>query len=311
MNGELNIGMDDRDFLASFPLAAKSRARLIGDIRDDAPKEEATLDWGDINKRVIERIHLKVTRVNWFSTYRVHHRVASAFRVGHAFLLGDAAHIHSPVGGQGMNTGIGDAVNLAWKLAAVVQGKGTEDLLDSYEEERMPFARTLVKTTDRIFELATASGAIANGIRLDVLPHVLAGLSHSASVRRLLFKTISQTRIHYRHSRLSEGRAARIRGGDRLPWVSYGDHDNFDPLTSLGWQVHVYGEAASDLRRACEARNVPVHAFPWDAGAATAGLARGAVYLVRPDGYVAMAALPALAPSSFERYFGGHGIRPN
>ena len=69
-------------------------------------------------------MRIDVERVNWFSTYRVHHRVADQFRKGRAFLLGDAAHIHSPVGGQGMNTGIGDAVNLAWKLAAVVKANG-------------------------------------------------------------------------------------------------------------------------------------------------------------------------------------------
>ena len=73
-----------------------------------------------MSRRVIEWMRIDVERVNWFSTYRVHHRVADRFRKGRAFLLGDAAHIHSPVGGQGMNTGIGDAVNLAWKLAAVL-----------------------------------------------------------------------------------------------------------------------------------------------------------------------------------------------
>ena len=76
-----------------------------------------------MSKRVIEWIQHRREAVNWFSTYRVHHRVADHFRKGRAFLLGDAAHIHSPVGGQGMNTGIGDAVNLAWKLAAVLQGR--------------------------------------------------------------------------------------------------------------------------------------------------------------------------------------------
>ena len=98
---------------------------------------------------------IDVERVNWFSTYRVHHRVASHFRKGRAFLLGDAAHVHSPVGGQGMNTGIGDAVNLAWKLADVVQGRAQAGLLDSYEPERIAFARRLVATTDRAFVAAT------------------------------------------------------------------------------------------------------------------------------------------------------------
>ena len=96
--------------------------------------------------------------MNWFSTYRVHHRVTGRFRKGRAFLLGDAAHIHSPVGGQGMNTGIGDAINLAWKLAAVLGGRAPDSLLDSYEAERIGFARRLVATTDRAFSFATADG---------------------------------------------------------------------------------------------------------------------------------------------------------
>jgi len=92
---------------------------------------------------------VQVEHVNWFSTYRVHHRVAEFFRSGRAFLLGDAAHVHSPVGGQGMNTGIGDAINLAWKLAAVLNGRAKDKLLDSYETERIAFARRLVSTTER------------------------------------------------------------------------------------------------------------------------------------------------------------------
>src|SRR6202034_2593785 len=98
------------------------------------------LSWNDVSTRVLQWMPMAVKRVNWFSTYRVHHRVTDRFRVGRAFLLGDAAHIHSPAGGQGMNTGIGDAINLAWKLAQVLHGTAEERLLDSYEAERAPFA---------------------------------------------------------------------------------------------------------------------------------------------------------------------------
>src|SRR5215467_8860239 len=98
---------------------------------------------------------------------------ADRFRHGRAFLLGDAAHIHSPVGGQGMNTGIGDAVNLAWKLAWVLQGRADEAILESYEPERIAFARRLVKTTDRAFTTVTSGGPIARLVRLDIVPAVL------------------------------------------------------------------------------------------------------------------------------------------
>src|SRR5256712_13723132 len=122
------------------------------------------LSWNDVSQRVIEWMDIDVARVNWFSTYRVHHRVADRFRKGRAFLLGDAAHIHSRVGGQGMNTGIGDAVNLAWKLAAVVHGQAPAALLDSYETERIAFARRLVATTDQAFKAVTSRGAVARRV---------------------------------------------------------------------------------------------------------------------------------------------------
>src|SRR5262245_66279429 len=106
-----------------------------------------SLTWQDVGQRVIAWLRVDVERVNWFSTYHVHHRVADRFRRGRVFLLGDAAHVHSPVGGQGMNTGLGDAVNLAWKLADVVKGRASPALLGSYEPERIAFARRLVATT--------------------------------------------------------------------------------------------------------------------------------------------------------------------
>ena len=196
-------------------------------------------------------MRIDVERVNWFSTYHVHHRVADHFRKGRAFLLGDAAHIHSPVGGQGMNTGIGDAMNLAWKLAAVLHGRADASLLDSYEPERIAFARRLVATTDRAFTGVTSPGAIARRVRLHIVPLLLPLLFGFTAVRRLMFRTVSQTAVNYRASRLSEGRAGAVHGGDRLPWVKPTDDgakDNFAPLTSLDWQVHVYGDASPEIR---------------------------------------------------------------
>ena len=128
-------------------------------------------------------LQLKVTAVNWFSSYRVHHRVAAHFAHGRAFLLGDAAHIHSPAGGQGMNTGIGDAINLAWKLATVLKGDADARLLDSYEAERIVFARRLVATTDRGFSFATSDGPIANVVRTRLAPLLLSAAVAIESVR--------------------------------------------------------------------------------------------------------------------------------
>jgi hypothetical protein len=223
----------------------------------------------------------------------VHHRVADHFRKQRAFLLGDAAHIHSPVGGQGMNTGIGDAVNLAWKLASVLHREADALLLDSYEPERIAFAKRLVATTDQAFTAVTSPGLIARLVRLDIVPIFMPALFKFRAVRRYMFRTVSQTAVNYRGSSLSEGRAGTIHGGDRLPWVKTDlngtEKDNFGPLTSLNWQVHVYGDAAPEMQSVCDERKLPLHAFPWCPEMSRAGLVRNAVYLIRPDGYVGLA----------------------
>src|ERR1700730_10290213 len=253
MNGEVHVARDATYFLADFPLKGNGRARLIGTVREEAERPHENLSWNDVSKRVIEWMPIDVSRVNWFSTYHVHHRVADHFRKGRAFLLGDAAHIHSPVGGQGMNTGIGDAVNLAWKLAAVLQGRADAALLDSYEPERIAFARRLVATTDRAFTGVTSAGAIARLVRLHIVPILFPVITKLSSLRRLMFRTISQTGVNYRGSSVSEGRAGTVHGGDRLPWVKVKvngvELDNFTSLTSLDWQVHLYGDASGDAAR--------------------------------------------------------------
>src|SRR6266478_860747 len=107
LDHELHVSIDESDFAAVFPLKDEGRVRLIGTIRPGAEKKGEQLGWKDVSANLLQRLRIDVPRVNWFSTYHVHHRVAARFQQGRVFLLGDAAHIHSPVGGQGMNTGIG------------------------------------------------------------------------------------------------------------------------------------------------------------------------------------------------------------
>src|SRR5215475_4429205 len=182
MNGEIHVGLDKSVFLALFPLKDDGRVRLVGTVSDKALTQD------EINTLVMEWMPLKVARVNWFSTYHVHHRVADRFRTGRAFLLGDAAHIHSPVGGQGMNTGIGDAVNLAWKLAAVLHHRVDDRILETYEPERIAFAQRLVATTDQAFTGVTSATAIARALRLHVVPSLLPTLLRLKMFRRLAFR---------------------------------------------------------------------------------------------------------------------------
>ncbi len=287
----------DRDFYLNLgaqivalmlPVRAGGMQRLIG-LVPSSLSDRHDLTYEDIRHHVEPLLNVQVTEVNWFATYRVHHRVADRFRVGRAFLLGDAGHIHSPAGGQGMNTGIGDAINLGWKLADVMKGRANDSLLNSYESERIGFARALVDTTDRAFTSMVAEGLRGELARKVVMPLVSSVATRFDIGRHAFFRTLSQTRIHYPDSPLSEGRAGDVHGGDRLPWAGSGAQDNFAPLSSLDWQVHVYGDVDREFQEACSRLGVPLQSFQWTDAAREAGLKRSAAYLVRPDGYVALA----------------------
>jgi 2-polyprenyl-6-methoxyphenol hydroxylase-like FAD-dependent oxidoreductase len=308
LNGELHADLDEADFLAVFPLAGQGQARLIGTVRDERADRANTLTFEDISDRAINHLKVGIKKVNWFSTYHVHHRVTQHFRKGRAFLLGDAAHIHSPAGGQGMNTGIGDAINLAWKLAAVLAGRAGDDLLDSYEAERIGFARRLVATTDRAFSFVTAEGRIADVVRTRVAPVLIPMALAFAPVREFMFRTVSQITLNYRQGPLSRGAAGHVHGGDRLPWAPVDGVNNFQTLTTMDWQVHVYGSASAELAAWCAAQNVPLHIFDWRSEYEVAGLARDALYLLRPDTYVALADGSG-APNALDRYFRDHRIQ--
>jgi 2-polyprenyl-6-methoxyphenol hydroxylase-like FAD-dependent oxidoreductase len=308
LDGELHVDLDEADFLAVFPLAGKGRARLIGTVRDERADHADTLKFEDVSDRAITNLKVNIQKVNWFSTYHVHHRVTEHFRKGRAFLLGDAAHIHSPAGGQGMNTGIGDAINLAWKLATVLAGHAPDKLLDSYEAERIGFARRLVATTDRVFSFATAEGRIADILRTRVAPVLFPKVIAFETVREYIFRTVSQITLNYRGCPLSAGTAGHVHGGDRLPWVPIDGRDNFESLAAMTWQVHVYGSASAELVTWCASHDVPLHVFDWRSDHDAAGLARGAAYLLRPDTYIALADASG-PPATLDRYCADRGIR--
>ncbi len=317
MDGELHADIDWTDPLGVFPLG-KGRARLIGTVADRDGIEGLT--FGDVAARATRHMRIDVGRVNWFSVYRVHKRVAEHFRKGRAFLLGDAAHIHSPAGGQGMNTGIGDAVNLAWKIAAVLSGAADARLLDTYEAERIGFARQLLVTTDRMFGFMTSTGKLTEFVRVWLLPYVLPALASIRPFREWRFRSVSQIAVNYRGGALSEGTVGKVEGGDRLPWVGSGvgsgvgggpgdAQGNHAPLARIGWQVHVYGAAGGDIAAWCRAHDVALHVFAFTPAHARAGLRRDALYLIRPDTYIALASARPSA-DELDRYFADRRIAP-
>jgi 2-polyprenyl-6-methoxyphenol hydroxylase-like FAD-dependent oxidoreductase len=292
----VNVRPGGDDFLLAFPMTGVGTWRVIGLVRDDDKDGELTEE--DVRPR-LRKFAVTYDRARWFATYRVHHRVAAAFRDGPFFLAGDAAHVHSPVGGQGMNTGLQDAHNLAFKLADVLHGRRKDKWLDRYEAERRPVARTLVSTTDRIFNFVTSQQFALRTLRRLAVPLFaplgVRMLPNSSGGSRL-FQYVSQIRIHYWMTPDAKDAAHGRRGrvvGRRLPWSG----DNFATLRSLTWQVHTYGDALpkSDIPDL----GLPVHVLP-EAEPATR-LKPGFLYLVRPDGFVAAESSPHEAADVFRR----------
>jgi 2-polyprenyl-6-methoxyphenol hydroxylase-like FAD-dependent oxidoreductase len=167
---------------------------------------------------------LRVHTPAWMTHFRLHHRQAAEYRRGRVFVVGDAAHIHSPVGAQGMNTGIQDAWNLGWKLPLVARGESIERLLDTYQEERWPVGRALLRYTDRAFSLVVRSlspGKVSAWLRRTVPAQILPLVLRSRQLRTLLFRFVSELDIAYRRSSaVREGMPWLRRGpkaGDRLP----------------------------------------------------------------------------------------------
>ncbi|MGE5427818.1 MAG: FAD-dependent monooxygenase [Methylococcaceae bacterium] len=168
---------------------------------------------------------------DWFSVFRSHSRCASTFRVKQCFLIGDAAHVHSPVGAQGMNTGMQDAYNLAWKLAFYIRGKANEKLLDSYQSERRPVAINTIRYTDRAYSFMTRNTPATKFLRLHLLPlcmpMILSWLNKKPSFRDSMFCSISGIGISYKKSFLSSARLeddfpTHSPGpGERFPYLNY------------------------------------------------------------------------------------------
>lgn len=305
---EVHIDLEDADFLAVFPLTRDGHVRVIGAVKDEVSGDRKNLTFADVRSRPMNNLKLDVKGENWFSTYRVHHRVAAKFRNGRVFILGDAAHLHSPVGAQGMNTGIGDAINLSWKLSMVLKGSAPESILDTFELERIAFARRLVATTDRVFTLATNRGIVSRCVRRGLLPFVMPRIISFNAARRALFRTVSQIAIRYRKSPLSSGSAGEIHGGDRVPWMELaGGGDTHASVTGLIWRAQVYGAPFPGMAEACRELGIPLEVYSWRPEMQRSGLLSGGFYLVRPDGYVALAERNCTA-ESLRGYFSQRGF---
>jgi 2-polyprenyl-6-methoxyphenol hydroxylase-like FAD-dependent oxidoreductase len=228
-----------------FPMVGENRYRVVGTFPEGYDQPEDQILYPEIERCIKEdtQLPLELSNVNWFSVYRVQTRAVNQFSVGRCFVAGDAAHIHSPAGGQGMNTGIQDVYNLAWKMAFVIKGYTNEKLLETYNEERLPNAQTLLAMTDRAFNVMVGSSWFFSFMRTAVLPLVAKYAMGRSFVARRIFSSISQIRINYRHSSLSQHRGDRefkVKAGDRMPYFSIDGDSIYNKLRTPKFNLLVF-----------------------------------------------------------------------
>jgi len=231
--------------MAFFPMPGEKRYRIVGVFPEDFGKDEGETLYAEIEQRVKDesQIDLNISHVNWFSTYKVHMRHVEKFSSGRCFLAGDSAHVHTPAGGQGMNTGIQDAYNLAWKLAYVLQGKADARILDSYNQERLKNAKHLVQSTDRMFNLVSSSGWLLKFMRTVVMPRLVKYIINLKVIRNSFFPFISQIGISYRDSALSMHNGDKqfaVKAGDRMPYFLLDGASIYDRLHAPDYHLLVF-----------------------------------------------------------------------
>jgi hypothetical protein len=235
--------------------------------------------------RAFERagLRLRATGAAWKTPFHVNDRQAKRYRVGRVFLAGDAAHVHSPVAGQGMNTGIQDAANLVWKLAAVERG-APDSLLATYEEERAAVGHSVLQRTATGLRIGTTTNPVLRFLR----DHVAPPLMHLRHVQDAVVGFVSETAIQYRHSGISEdhGGAGALRAGDRVPNPALGARRLLDPLARGAALLLAIGSKEADLPR--ETPGLSVSRLYPEGSPEIAALfgVEPAAFVVRPDGYL-------------------------
>jgi 4,5-epoxidase len=279
----------------AFPLPGHDLWRLMAPAADPGTETDPMTDLAvlaDVARLLGERTGCDPSLVRdpeWVTSFRIHRRLAETYRDGRILLAGDAAHVHSPFGGQGMNTGIGDAENLAWKLAMVVNGTAADELLDSYEAERRPIAAKALKSTAAMSNLVLGNHIVARLLR----DRVIVPLMNKASLQRRVWENLSQLKVTYRNGPLGRQGWTWFSGqgplpGDRVPdiecvGVEGGGQTTLHAELGNRWALVVPGRMVGDECVAVVAKRLG------DNGMVTLVAdhdANGAIMLVRPDAHL-------------------------
>lgn len=242
---ELFMFLIKKGFILFFPMEGKGHYRIVGILPNAGIADEqlrfADVE-NDIKKQIVSPVDFEELR--WFSTYKVHSRKARSFSTGRCFIAGDAAHIHTPAGGQGMNTGIQDAYNLAWKLAYTLTGEADGTILNTYSAEREENAKHLLQTTDRMFDIMAGTKGWQNFIRLHFLPAFVPLITKIKALKKRIFPLVSQTAISYTNSDLTmDSSIGKVKAGVRMPYFIFSDGKTiFDYVTEPAFRILFFGD---------------------------------------------------------------------
>lgn len=282
------------NLLAVFPMVGENRWRIVGTFAEEFAKDEGDILYEEIEAQIKQDTELgerlDITKVHWFSVYKVHSRRVNKFSNGRCFLAGDSAHIHTPAGAQGMNTGIQDGYNLAWKLAAVLRGKATLSLLETYDEERSANAKRLLQTTDRVFDFGASEEAFLAFFRTKIFPYIANFALHFDAVKRFIFPLVSQTGINYRKSSLSHERGFfKVKAGDRLPYFTVENASIYEKLTAPKFHLLTFYDGENKAPAIGEDDFLDSFEIPLYPNIAELfGASKTFSVLLRPDNYVGL-----------------------
>ena len=310
----LHVCFSEHSFVVFFPLKGEKRYRIVGVFPEEFNKDEGEILYEEIETRIKAetKLDLDIRNVEWFSTYKVHTRHVNRFEAGRGFLAGDSAHVHTPAGAQGMNTGIQDGYNLAWKLALVIRGKAGARLLGTYNEERLENAKNLLRTTDRLFGFAAGTDWLMNFLRLHVLPPVARHIFSLEPVRKFVFPLVSQIGINYRDSSLSNHAGDEdfeVKAGDRMPYFFAGGQSIYDSLKQPKFHFLVFSDEPNKFRALNDELERPYsqlmdsNLFPVSPEAKQAfGANEDFGLLLRPDNHIGFIS-SNISPSGVREYF--------
>ncbi|MBS1797235.1 MAG: FAD-dependent monooxygenase [Acidobacteria bacterium] len=288
----LYVCLAQNTITAFFPMVGENRFRIVGTFPEGHQADEGEILYEEIEARIKKDVELdlNIHDVKWFSVYRVHSRRVDKFANGRCFVAGDAAHIHTPAGAQGMNTGIQDGYNLAWKLAAVLRGKASLSLLETYDEERSANAKRLLQTTDRAFDFGASDEWFVAFFRTKIFPHIAGFALHFDAVKKLIFPLVSQIGINYRKSSLSaENGFFKVRAGDRMPWFETDGASVYERLKAPKFHLLNFFDGTNRPAAAPENELLDVFEIPlYPALAEIFGASRSFSVLLRPDNYIGL-----------------------